>query len=100
MPRNVKKNIFAEPRHQVVAARGGSFKTLLQRPREKNGCSKGGVGQQQRGHCNRALNIENKGGVDGVIVFLFCLFVVVVVVVAVVVVVVVVVVPPSFSHLV
>ena len=42
MPRNVKKNIFAEPRHQVVAARGGSFKTLLQRPREKNGCSKGG----------------------------------------------------------
>ena len=44
MPRNVKKNIFAEPRHQVVAARGGSFKTLLQRPREKNGCSKGGGG--------------------------------------------------------
>ena len=51
---------------------GGSFKTLLQRPGGQSGCSKGGgVAEQQRGHCNRILNIQDNGKLDGVMAFLF-----------------------------
>ena len=84
MPRNVTIDIFAEPRHQVVLA-GGSFKTLLQRPRQQSGCSKG---ENSNGVIVIRFSIfKTKGGADGVIVLLFCLLIVlfVVVVVAVVV---------------
>ena len=46
----------------------------LQKPHRQNGCSWGGGGPEQpRGHCNSVLNIEDKRGLDGVIVFLFSL---------------------------
>ena len=62
-----------------VSSASCCFKALLQKahiykkPIDRMVVPGGGGPEQPRGHCNSVLNIEDKRGLDGVIVFLFSL---------------------------